>query len=64
MANSAGLSHDVSPHFALFKDEGFNFGKGTLCCSEVLFLNVCWSVFLFFFCLQVDYSKCVSMKFV
>lgn len=28
MANSVGLSRDVAPHFALFKDEGNNFGKG------------------------------------
>jgi len=27
VASSIGLSRDVSPHFALFKDEGNNFGK-------------------------------------
>jgi len=30
VANTIGLSRDVSPHFALFKDEGHNFGTELL----------------------------------
>lgn len=28
VASSVGLGRDVAPYFALFKDEGNNFGKG------------------------------------
>jgi len=41
VANSVGLGHDVAPHFALFKDEGHNFGKRTIC-SQLLFSKVCY----------------------
>ena len=40
VASNVGLGRDVAPHFALFKDEGHNFGTETVL-SINAFLTLC-----------------------